>query len=86
MIPATIITFTVGVGTIIGAVAAASYRDVRYDGIHSRWSREEEKYGTSDMKAYAILNGLAAGGYLMGTLEIIASAGLLVTAIIRVFI
>ena len=83
MIPAIIITFSVGVVTIIGAKAAASYRDTRYDGILSDWYRRERGYGAGDMKMYALLNGLAAGGYLMGTLEIIASVVLLIAAIIR---
>lgn len=84
MIPAIIITFLVGVGTIIGAVAAASYRDTRYDGMLSDWYRREHGYGAGDMKIYALLNGIATGGYLMGTLEIIASVVLLIAAIIRI--
>ena len=83
MIPAIIITFLVGVGTIIGAVAAASYRDTRYDGMYSDWTRRERGYGVGDMKMHALLNGLAAGGYLMGTLEIIASVVLLIAAIVK---
>ena len=83
MIPAIIITFLVGVGTIIGAVAAASYRDTRYDGKLLDRNRREHGYGADDMKIHALLNGLATGGYLMGTLEIIASVVLLIAAIIR---
>lgn len=83
MIPAIIITFGVGVGTIIGAVAAASYRDTRYDGMLSDWCRREHGYGAGDMKIYSLLNGLAAGGYLMGTLEIIASIVLLIAAVVK---
>ncbi len=83
MIPAIIITFLVGVGTIIGAVAAASYRDTRYDGMYSDWTRREHGYGVGDMKMHALLNGLVTGGYLMGTLDIIAFVVMLIAAIIK---
>jgi len=83
MIPAIIITFLSGVGTIIGAVAAASYRDTRYDGMLSDWYRQTRGYGAGDMKIYALLNGLVTGGYLMGTLDIIASIVLLIAAIVK---
>lgn len=83
MIPAIIITFLVGVGTLIGAWAAATYRDIRYDGMLSSWYRREHGYGAGDMKIYALLNGLSAGGYLMGTLEIIASVVLLIAAVVK---
>lgn len=80
---AIIITFLTGAGTIIGAVGASSYRDTRYDGMYSDWNRREHGYGVGDMKMYALLNGLAAGGYLMGVLEIIASVVLLIAAVVK---